>query len=120
MNLKFFRPSWRKVLADLTTSKTRTLLVVASIAVGVFAIGTITTTYMIMSEDIAVSYASAQPANIEIVTDPFDSTLLKSIERIPGVAAAEGRQISQSVLARMARPGNPWMWSPTMTSRRPR
>ncbi len=93
MNLKFFRPSWRKVLADLTTSKTRTLLVVASIAVGVFAIGAITTTYMIMSEDIAVGYAAAQPANIEIVTDPFDSTLLKSIERIPGVAAAEGRQM---------------------------
>ena len=29
------RPRWRKVIADLWASKTRTLLVVASIAVGV-------------------------------------------------------------------------------------
>ena len=33
------RPRWRKVLRDLWSNKTRTLLVVLSIAVGVFAIG---------------------------------------------------------------------------------
>ncbi len=35
------RPRWRKVLRDLWSNKTRTLLVVLSIAVGVFAVGTI-------------------------------------------------------------------------------
>lgn len=93
MNLKFMRPSWQKVLADLWINKTRTLLVVASIAVGVFAIGAIATTYVILSEDIGVSYASAQPANIEIMTDPFDDELIKAVEAIPGVAGAEGRHM---------------------------
>jgi putative ABC transport system permease protein len=93
MNLKLFRPSWRKVLADLTVNKTRTLLVVASIAVGVFAVGAIVTTYTVMSEDIAIGYASAQPANIEVITDPFDDTMVKSIERIPEVTGAEGRHM---------------------------
>jgi len=87
----FVRPRWNKVLADLWDNKTRTLLVVASIAVGVFAVGAIITAYMILSEDIHVSYAAVNPANIEIMTDPFDDDFLRSIKEIPGVAEAEGR-----------------------------
>ena len=75
MKSGFMRPSRQKVLADLWSNKTRTLLVVASIAVGVFAIGAIASDYVILSEDISISYASAQPANIEVITDPFDDNL---------------------------------------------
>jgi putative ABC transport system permease protein len=89
--LGFLPPRWRKVLADLSDNKTRTLMVVASIAVGVFAIGTIATAYAILSEDISASFASAHPANIEIVTDPFDEEFIHSVEKVPGVADAEGR-----------------------------
>lgn len=85
------RPRWSKVLADLWDNKTRTLLVVLSIAVGVFAIGTIANAYAILSEDIDASYAAVNPANITIITEPFDEDLLTSIERVPGVADAEGR-----------------------------
>ena len=60
------RPRWSKVLTDLWDSKTRTLLVVASIAVGVFAIGMITTAYSILSSDINYSYASINPVNIKV------------------------------------------------------
>ena len=87
------QPRWRKVLADLWDSKMRTLLVVASIAVGVFAIGTIATAYIIISEDINVSYASASPANIEVFTDPLDDDFVASIAKLPDVADIEGRQI---------------------------
>lgn len=89
--LGFLRPRWRKVLADLSDNKTRTLMVVASIAVGVFAVGTIGTAYAILSEDINASFASAHPANIEIVTDPFDDDFINSVKKVPGVADAEGR-----------------------------
>jgi putative ABC transport system permease protein len=105
MKLKFLKPSWRKVLADLGGNLSRTLLVVASIAVGVFAVGTIATMYAIFSEDISVSYASAHPANIEVITDPFDEELVKAIERIPGVANAEGRQM---VSVRVGLDGKNW------------
>jgi putative ABC transport system permease protein len=93
MSPNFMRPSWQKVLADLWINKSRTLLVVASITVGVFAIGALTSNYVILSEDIGVSYASAQPANIEVVTDPFDENLVKTVENIPGVLDAEGRHL---------------------------
>ena len=86
-----FGPRWSKILADLWADRTRSLLVVASIAVGVFAIGSIVTTYAIYSEDVSVSYASAQPANIVVITDPFDDTLVRSVADMPGVITAEGR-----------------------------
>ena len=46
------RPRWHKVFSDLWSNKVRTLLVVASIAVGLFAVGMIATIYVILSEDI--------------------------------------------------------------------
>jgi len=72
----------------------RTLLVVASIAVGVFSIGMIVSAYAIIAEDIDRSYALASPVNIEIWTDPFFADFVNVIEHIPGVAAVEGRQIT--------------------------
>ena len=90
----FLRPRWSKVLADLKDSKMRTVLVVASIAVGVFSIGMIISAYTILDADIDGSYAAAAPVNIEIWMDPFEEDFVRVIERIPGVAAAEGRQIT--------------------------
>ena len=103
---KFLRPRWRKVLADLWEGKTRTLLVVASIAVGVFAIGGIATCYAILSKDLDASYAAIHPANIELVTSPLNKDFLASVERIPGVARAEGRQ---SVGVRASKDGVSWL-----------
>jgi len=87
------KPRWKKVLADLWDNKMRTLLVVASIAVGVFSIGMIVSAYVIIAEDIDRSYALASPVNIEIWTDPFFDDFVNVVEHIPGIAAAEGRQI---------------------------
>jgi len=98
-NKSVARPRWSKVLADLWGNKTRTLLVVLSIAVGVFAIGTIANAFMILSEDIDASYAAVNPANITIITEPFDDAFVESVRRMPGVADAEGRhQFSVSVI----------------------
>lgn len=93
MKLDAMRPTWQKVLADLRADKTRTLLVVTSIAVGVFAIGAIITTYVILSEDMLVSYASSQPANVELITSPFTEGVVEAVENIPGVADAEAREV---------------------------
>ncbi|KAA3663913.1 MAG: hypothetical protein DWQ04_08400, partial [Chloroflexi bacterium] len=50
-------------------------------------------------------YASAQPANIEILTDPFDDALVKSVATIPGVTAADGRHM---VSVRVSLDGATW------------
>lgn len=85
------RPRWSKVLADLWDNRTRTVLVVASIAVGVLAIGTIANAYLILSDGVDASYAAVNPANITVTGGPFDEGFLGSVKRIDGVADVEGR-----------------------------
>ncbi|MBM3124428.1 MAG: ABC transporter permease [Chloroflexi bacterium] len=87
------RPRWRKILHDLWDNKGRTLLVVFSIAVGVFSIGVIAGAYSIISNDMSLSYAANRPANIELRTAGFDEDVLSSIRNTRGVSDAEGRRV---------------------------
>src|SRR3712207_3067543 len=85
------RPRWRKVLRDLWSNKTRTLLVVLSIAVGVFAVGTITSTWVMLSHDLSTDYAAINPGSAILFTAPFDDGLVRSVRRMEDVREAEGR-----------------------------
>jgi putative ABC transport system permease protein len=87
------KPRWRKVLHDLFDNKGRTLLVVLSIAVGVFSIGVIAGAYQIISNDMSVSYAANVPANIELRMTNFNDDVLTSIHNQRGVEDAEGRRV---------------------------
>ena len=87
-------PRWRKVLRDLWGNKTRTLLVVFSIAIGVFAVGIVTQTFTIVGQELAVSYPKANPASATLYPGEFDNDLVEMVRRMPGIADAEGRSIS--------------------------
>lgn len=87
------RPRWRKVFHDLINNLSRTLLVVFSIAVGVFSIGVIVGAYVIISNDMSLSYSSNNPTNIELRTGPFDESLVSTIQNVRGVSDAEGRTV---------------------------
>lgn len=87
------KPRWRKVIHDLLDNKARTLLVVLSIAVGVFSIGVIAGAYQIISNDMSVSYSANKPANVELRMTNFDDDVLKMIHNQRGVDAAEGRRV---------------------------
>ncbi len=99
------KPRWRKVLADLWENKSRTLLVVASIAVGVFAVGTIVNAYVILSQDIGITFSARNPANVQVRTDPFQENFVRSVEQVPGVLDAEGRHVLD---VRASRDGQSW------------
>ncbi len=99
------RPRWRKVIADLWENKARTLLVIASISIGVFAVGMIVGSYVMIPEGMNTSYANAKPANIRIFTDAFDDDFLEGVQRMDGVAIAEGRR---SVTVRVRTGPNEW------------
>src|ERR1044071_4047070 len=87
------KPRWRKVLHDLIDNKGRTLLVVFSIAVGVFSIGVIAGTHQIISNDMSVSYAANRPANIQMRTTDFDDEVLTSIRNERSVVDVEARRV---------------------------
>ncbi len=99
------RPRWRKVFHDLTDNKARTLLVVFSIAVGVFSIGVIAGAYAIISNDMSASYAMNVPANVELRAADFNDDLLSTARNIQGVAQAEGRRVFN---VRVRIPGGQW------------
>jgi putative ABC transport system permease protein len=88
-----FRPRWRKVFHDLFDSPARTLLVVFSIAVGVFSIGVISGAYVIIGSDMGVSYASNIPSNVELRMADFNADVLNSVRNSHGVAEAEARRV---------------------------
>ena len=87
------KPRWRKVIHDLLDNKARTLLVVLSIAVGVFSIGVIAGAYQIISNDMSASYSANKPANVELRMSNFDEDMLTMIYNQRGVEAAEGRRV---------------------------
>ena len=88
------KPRWRKVFHDLLDNKARTLLVVFSIAVGVFSIGVIAGAYQIISTDMSASYSANQPANIELRMTDFDEDMLALIRNQRGVDDAEARRVT--------------------------
>ena len=87
------KPRWQKVFHDLIDNKGRTLLVVFSIAVGVFSIGVIAGAYQIISNDMSISYSANHPANIEMRMSNFDEDTLASIRNQNEVQDAEARRV---------------------------
>jgi len=83
---------WRKVLADLWGNKTRTGLIVLSIAVGLFAIGMIVNARVILSQELAKDYAAINPSSSTIRTiQTFDEDYVRSVRRMEGVQDADAR-----------------------------
>ena len=94
---------WRKVLADLWSNKVRTLLVVLSIAIGVFAVGFVSTSFIILLGDMDAEYQSINPHSaFVLVKIPFDQSLVDSMKNVKGVSDVEGRSLP--VQARINKP----------------
>lgn len=85
-------PRWRKVVRDLWGNKLRTILVVLSIAVGVFAVGMIAGTRTTAVAALDASWNSTDPASVTLYTDLFDEGLLYTIRHMPGVRDADARR----------------------------
>jgi putative ABC transport system permease protein len=85
-------PRWRKVLRDLWHNKARTVIVVLSIAVGVFAVGMIVSMQIMMEDDLSASYAATNPASAELYPAAFDEDLVEVVRGMDGIREAEGRR----------------------------
>ena len=84
---------WRKVWMDVWSNKTRTLLVVLSIMVGVTAIGMVLGSQLIIDESLPEAYAAVNPSAGTIFTlNTFDDNMVEAIQAMPEVEQAEGRR----------------------------
>ena len=82
---------WRKVFRDLWSNRARTVLVVLSIAVGVFAVGTIMTSSTVLAREMNESYREIDPASVTLYVDGIDDDMVAALAHMPEVAVAEGR-----------------------------
>ncbi|MCJ7712198.1 MAG: hypothetical protein MUQ32_15355, partial [Chloroflexi bacterium] len=90
---------WRKVRGDLGQYRARTALVVASIAIGTFAVGTTAGAEALLRSNLEQGFAATRPAAATLFTGTgFDRELVDVIRGMPGVDEAEGRR---SVVVRL-------------------
>lgn len=84
---------WKKVYRDLWNNRSRTILIILSIAAGVFAIGLIGMAQQSLTESLNGQYADMHPADIILQTEPnLDGDFVESIRHMRGVDEAEGRR----------------------------
>jgi putative ABC transport system permease protein len=84
-------PRWHKVIRDLWGNKSRTVLVVLAIAVGVFAFGGVFITQDVLIRDMNVGYLSIRPAHAILNVSPFDDGVVSAIRGMREIEDAEGR-----------------------------
>jgi putative ABC transport system permease protein len=92
------RTRWTKVLIDLWSNRSRTLVVALAIAVGVYAVGAVITTRLLLVREFELDREQSKIASAVIRTYPFDSEFAKRIEEIPSVVAAEGRNLIRAYI----------------------
>lgn len=83
-------PRWQKILSDFIGNPTRSVLVILSIAVGLFAMGSINNTRLQAAQLMANNYAAINPANVILQTSPLQEVDLEPLRHMDGVAQAEG------------------------------
>src|SRR5258708_19789287 len=84
---------WRKVLRDLWTNELRTMLAILAIAIGVFGVGSILTTYAILTREITTNFMDTHPPSAILTVDGADRALANAVQGLPGVSAAEPRRL---------------------------
>ncbi len=91
--MSWVAPRWLKVFRDLWSNKTRTILVLLSIAVGVSAIGMVMGAQIIVDRNLPEAYTAINPASATIYTfNTFDDRMVEAVEALSQVAEAEARR----------------------------
>jgi putative ABC transport system permease protein len=91
---------WKKVLADFWGNKSRTFLIIITIAVGVLAVGFNTNLGLYMAESMDGDYLSASPSEATVYAGPLDDGMVKIAREVPGVDAVEGRRSTSATVVR--------------------
>jgi putative ABC transport system permease protein len=100
------RARWYKVINDLIGNKTRTLLIVLSMSIGLFALGIILSARTILSEGLAESFAAINPSSGTVRTaELFDENFLESVREMEDVQNADARR---NISARLQTKSGEW------------
>ena len=85
-----------KILRDLLANKSRSLLVVLAVAVGVAAFGLMITGRVVLDENLREEYAGTEPAHAILSLSSFDDSLLKHVRSLDYVRFAQARRVDEA------------------------
>lgn len=83
---------WKKALRDFWQERTRTILVVLAIAMGITGFSTVMSTYAILTRELDRGYLETNPASATLWTDNVDDALIARVVAMPEIGAAEARR----------------------------
>lgn len=87
-------PRWRKLLNDMIHNRTRTLLVVLSIAIGVSSVGMIRNAQRLIQRDLFTPFEASNPRSATLNVSLFPETLSQAVG---DMRAMESIQAQRSV-----------------------
>jgi putative ABC transport system permease protein len=99
-------PRWKKIMRDLQSTRGRMAMMVIAIAVSVFGVGTILSTYAILGREISRNYLGTNPASAFLELDRVGDSLVAAVRRQPAIADAEA---TSWVVARVEVSPDEWM-----------
>jgi putative ABC transport system permease protein len=85
-------PRWRKVVRDVWLHKSRTLLVVLAICIGIIGAGTVLNKWALLRNVTRGEFGASNPASATIRTDSIDAALLARVRALPAIRDAEARR----------------------------
>ncbi|MGB9673774.1 MAG: FtsX-like permease family protein [Anaerolineales bacterium] len=84
---------WKKIIKDILNNKSRSLLVILSIAVGVATVGMVYNAGQIIQRDLYTQFRSGNPAHVYMYLSPFPKELASSVESMREVQSAQAARI---------------------------
>jgi putative ABC transport system permease protein len=84
---------WKKALRDFWLERTRTVLVIIAIALGVSAFAAVMSSYAILTRELDRGYLETNPASAVLRIDSIDDKLVQAVLQNPEVSAAEPRRV---------------------------
>lgn len=96
----------QKILRDLWTNKSRSLLIILAVAIGVAAFGLMLSGRIVLEENLHDVYAATSPAHTIFSLSPFEDELLAVVRAMNDVVAA---QAYRADLARLKTGPDSWL-----------
>jgi putative ABC transport system permease protein len=83
---------WRKTIRDFQQESTRTVLVIAAIAIGMVGFTAVLSTYAVLTREINKGYLASNPASATLETDAIDDSLVSAVLTDHAIRDAEPRR----------------------------
>lgn len=85
------KPSFKKVLRDLSGNKSRSLIVLFAIILGSFGVSMMSTAYNLLGKNLSENYLRTNPASFTVVADSISEEVLQKVKQLENIEAVEIR-----------------------------